>query len=119
MRPLPVQRPHPPIWIGGSGLRRTLPLAARYADVWHTFGSPGELALLSARLDELAEDAGRDPASISRASSLSLSEPEAEVRANIETMADAGFSYLVCGWPGEGAERVEAFARTMMVDYTD
>jgi F420-dependent oxidoreductase-like protein len=119
MRPLPVQRPHPPIWIGGSGLRRTLPLAARYADVWHTFGSPGELALLSARLDELAEDAGRDPASISRASSLSLSEPEGEVRANIEAMADAGFSYLVCGWPGEGRERVEAFARTVMVDYGD
>jgi alkanesulfonate monooxygenase SsuD/methylene tetrahydromethanopterin reductase-like flavin-dependent oxidoreductase (luciferase family) len=38
MRPLPVQRPHPPLWIGGSGPKRTLPLVARFADVWHTGG---------------------------------------------------------------------------------
>ncbi len=35
LRPVPVQRPHPPIWIGGTGRRRTLPLVARHADVWH------------------------------------------------------------------------------------
>jgi alkanesulfonate monooxygenase SsuD/methylene tetrahydromethanopterin reductase-like flavin-dependent oxidoreductase (luciferase family) len=119
LRPLPVQRPHPPIWIGGAGPRRTLPLVARYADVWHTFGSPEELARLSARLDELAEQAGRDPRAIAKASSVSLSEPEDEVRANIESMASAGFSYLVCGWPSEGKDRVEAFASTVMVDYLD
>ncbi len=119
LRPVPVQRPHPPIWIGGSGLRRTLPLAARYADVWHTYGSPEKLAELSARLDQLADEAGRDPAAIGRASSLSLSEPDADVRANIERLADAGFGYLVCGWPSEGRSRVEAFARTVMVDYPD
>ena len=33
LQPMPVQRPHPPIWIGGSGPRRTLPLVAKYADV--------------------------------------------------------------------------------------
>ena len=118
MRPLPVQRPHPPIWIGGSGLRRTLPLAARYADVWHTYGSPEELAALTSRLDTLADEAGRDPRAIVRASSLSLSEPDAEVRANIEQLAGLGFDYLVCGWPGEGRDRVEAFAHTVMADYT-
>src|ERR1700681_4369913 len=73
MRPVPVQRPHPPIWIGGSGRRRTLPLAAKLADVWHTYGSPEQLGVLSAELDRLAEVAGRDPAGILRASSLSLS----------------------------------------------
>ena len=119
LRPVPVQRPHPPIWIGGSGLRRTLPLAARYANVWHAFGSPEKLAELSARLDQLADEAGRDPAAIARASSLSLSEPDADVRANIERLADAGFGYLVCGWPSEGRNRVEAFARTVMADYPD
>jgi F420-dependent oxidoreductase-like protein len=116
--PIPVQQPHPPIWIGGSGLRRTLPLAARYADVWHSFGSPQELVQLSARLDRLAEEAGRDPAAILRASSLSLSEPDAVVRANIEAMAEAGFGYLVCGWPSEGKQRVETFAAQVMADYS-
>ena len=118
-RPLPVQRPHPPIWIGGNGPRRTLPLVARYADVWHGAGSPAELADLSARIDMLAEDTGRDPAAIRRASSLSLSEPDTVVRASIEAMRDVGITYLVSGWPGEGRERVEAFATDVMVDYAD
>jgi F420-dependent oxidoreductase-like protein len=118
MRPVPVQQPHPPIWIGGSGPRRTLPLVARYADVWHTGGGTENLAGLSARLDRLAEEAGRDPAAIGRASSLSLSDPDATVRANIEAMADAGFDYLACGWPSEGRSRVEAFAGKVMVDYS-
>ena len=118
LRPVRVQRPHPPIWIGGSGLRRTLPLVAQYADVWHAYGSPEELAGLSARVDGWPSrpvGTRRDR----RASSLSLSDPDAEVRANIERMAEGGFSYLVCGWPSEGRGRVEAFAGTVMVDYPD
>ena len=107
--PVPVQRPHPPIWIGGSGRRRTLPLAAKWADVWHTYGSPEQLRTLSSHLDRLAEQAGRDPAAIVRASSLSLSEPWDEVRAAVEAMAAIGIGYLVCGWPGEGPDRVEQF----------
>lgn len=118
MRPVPVQQPHPPIWIGGSGRRRTLPLAARWADVWHTYGSPEQLGLLSAELDELAAAAGRDPRSIVRASSLSLSEPWDEVRRAIEAMQGAGIDYLVCGWPGEGRARVEEFAATVMGEFS-
>jgi alkanesulfonate monooxygenase SsuD/methylene tetrahydromethanopterin reductase-like flavin-dependent oxidoreductase (luciferase family) len=114
MRPVPVQTPHPPIWIGGSGRRRTLPLAARFADAWHTYGSPEQLAALSRHLDELAREVGRDPKSIVRSSSLSLSEPWDEVRRNAEAMRDAGVDYLICGWPGEGADRVAAFARDVM-----
>jgi len=114
LRPAPVQRPHPPIWIGGSGTRRTLPLAARFADVWHTYGSPAQLADLSATLDRLAEEAGRDPAAILRASSLSLSEPWDEVTANVVALGQAGVGYLVCGWPGEGRARVEEFATRVM-----
>ena len=119
LQPVPVQRPHPAIWIGGSGLRRTLPLAARYADVWHTYGRPEKLVELSARLDELADAAGRDPAAILRASSVSLSEPDADVRPNIERLRDAGFGYLVCDWPSEGRNRVEAFASKVMIDYPE
>ncbi len=114
MRPVPVQRPHPPIWIGGSGRRRTLPLAARFADVWHTYASPDQLREMSAELDGLAQAAGRDPRSILRASSLSLSEPWDEVRRQADAMRAAGIGYLVCGWPAEGAARVEEFATTVM-----
>jgi alkanesulfonate monooxygenase SsuD/methylene tetrahydromethanopterin reductase-like flavin-dependent oxidoreductase (luciferase family) len=119
LRPLPVQRPHPPIWIGGTGPRRTLPLAARYADVWHGYGNPEQLTALSARIDELAVAAGRDPASILRATTLMLSEPDETLRANIEAMAGVGISYLHCGWPDEGKPRVEAFARGVMAEYLD
>lgn len=115
--PLPVQLPHPPIWIGGSGPKRTLPLVARYADVWHAYGSPESLAALSARIDSLAEGIGRDPAAIRRASSVSLSEPEDVIRSNVEAMQSVGISYLICGWPSEGRDRVELFATNVMADY--
>ena len=70
------RRPHPPIWIGGAGPKRTLPIVARYADVWHTWGTPKSLAEPNARIDELAAEAGRDPKSIQRAGSLSLDDLE-------------------------------------------
>jgi alkanesulfonate monooxygenase SsuD/methylene tetrahydromethanopterin reductase-like flavin-dependent oxidoreductase (luciferase family) len=116
MRPVPVQSPRPPLWIGGSGPKRTLPLVARYADVWHTAGAPN-YKQLSDELDRLAAAAGRDGADIKRAGVLSLSEPWSEVRAEIERALDQGFSYLVCGWPGEGTERVAEFAETVQTDY--
>src|SRR5258707_9740541 len=59
--PLPVQRPHPPLWIGGRGEKRMLPLIARRADVWHAYGSLHDMQRLSSLLYRLAEEAGRDP----------------------------------------------------------
>ena len=114
--PRPVQRPHPPIWIGGSGPRRTLPLVARYADVWHTWGSPSSVRDANARLDELAAEAGRDPKAIVRANSLSLDDL-ATARKHIGKWVDAGYGYLVCGWPESGRAQVEAFARDVMPDF--
>ncbi len=114
LRPVPVQHPHPPLWIGGSGPRRTLPLVARYADVWHCYEPADRVRQLGADVDRLAEAAGRDPASILRAGSLSLSEPWDQVRRNAEELRDAGVGYLVCGWPGEGRARIEEFARTVL-----
>ncbi|HEY6470802.1 MAG TPA: TIGR03560 family F420-dependent LLM class oxidoreductase [Candidatus Dormibacteraeota bacterium] len=116
-RPLPVQLPHPPIWIGGSGPKRTLPLVARYADMWHAYGGPAQLAEQSAQIDRLAEAIGRDPGAIGRATSLSLSEPDRVVRANIEAMRAVGIGYLHCGWPSEGPDRVASFANDVMPDY--
>jgi len=113
LRPRPVQQPHPPLWIGASGERRMLPIAARHADVWHAFGPPEVLGPKSARLSELAAAAGRDPAAIRRSTSISLEEGvDAACRA-VEAWRDAGFTELICGWPSQGRDRVEAFARAV------
>jgi alkanesulfonate monooxygenase SsuD/methylene tetrahydromethanopterin reductase-like flavin-dependent oxidoreductase (luciferase family) len=117
MLPLPVQRPHPPLWIGGTGPRRTLPLVARYADVWHAFGTPNSLRDANARVDELAVKEGRDPSSILRAASLSLDDLQT-ARKHIAKWRDAGYGYLVCGWPGAGDSHIEAFAREVMPEFT-
>lgn len=116
LHPRPVQDPHPPIWIGASGERKMLPLVARHADVWHTFGDTATYARKSQLLDQLAADAGRDPGAIARAASLSLSEPWDEVRANAEALRDLGVSTLICGWPSEGRERVDEFVQQLLPD---
>jgi alkanesulfonate monooxygenase SsuD/methylene tetrahydromethanopterin reductase-like flavin-dependent oxidoreductase (luciferase family) len=118
LRPLPVQQPHPPIWIGGSGPRRTLPLVARYADVWHTWGTPNSLRETNERLDALATEAGRDPSSIMRAGSLSLDDLDT-ARKHAAKWRDAGYGYLVCGWPERGRAQVEAFARDVLPEFAD
>jgi alkanesulfonate monooxygenase SsuD/methylene tetrahydromethanopterin reductase-like flavin-dependent oxidoreductase (luciferase family) len=115
-RPRPVQQPHPPIWIGASGERRTIPIAARHADAWHCFGSVDGLRRKAAVLDRAAVDAGRDPASILRASDLSISEPWDEVRQRAEGLAGLGFGYLVVSWPSEGQGRLEEFVEKVMPD---
>jgi len=113
LRPVPVQQPHPPIWIGGNGPRRSLPLVARYADVWHAWGTPNSLREANERVDELAAEAGRDPSSIVRAGSLSLDDIDT-ARKHATRWHDAGYGYLVCGWPGAGRDQVERFAREVM-----
>ena len=110
LHPRPVQSPHPPIWIGASGERRMMPIAARYADVWHSYGSPETMREKSARLSGMAEAGGRDPGEITRASSLSLEDDLDAIARNVDAWQDAGFAYLVCGWPAEGRAQVAAFA---------
>jgi F420-dependent oxidoreductase-like protein len=108
-RPRPVQKPHPPIWVGAGGRQLMLPIVGRQADVWHTFGGVAELTRKSEIVDRAAEEAGRDPSSILRATALSISEPWDEVRATAESVAEAGFDYLTVSWPAEGRGRVEEF----------
>ena len=57
----------PPVVIGGNGPRRTLPLAARYADEWNAVVvTPERFIELNARLDELLQEAGRPPEQVRR-----------------------------------------------------
>jgi F420-dependent oxidoreductase-like protein len=63
--PKPVQRPRPPILIGGHGPRRTPALAARFADEYNiVFVSPEETGAAFGRVREACQLAGRDPASL-------------------------------------------------------
>jgi F420-dependent oxidoreductase-like protein len=67
--PKPIQKPYPPIWVGGSGEQLTLRVAAKHADVWNPSGGggdPEEAGRLSAVLDERCGEVGRDPAEIRR-----------------------------------------------------
>jgi F420-dependent oxidoreductase-like protein len=114
-RPRPVQQPHPPIWVGGEGRRRTLPIVGRYADAWHGWAADAaELAAITEIIDREAEEAGRDPAAILRASSLSISEPWDEVKATYEWMLSGGIGYLVIEWPSEGQARLEEFLEQVL-----
>jgi F420-dependent oxidoreductase-like protein len=61
-RPKPVQRPHPPIIIGGNAGPRSAALAARYADEYNTvFATPDEVSQRRATVERACEDAGREP----------------------------------------------------------
>jgi F420-dependent oxidoreductase-like protein len=115
LRPRPIQRPHPPLWIGGTGRKRLLPAAGRYADVWHGWAdSAEELAQMNAIIDRAAEEAGRDPGDIARASELDLSQTMDGVRRDIDMFEAGGVSYLTVGWPSEGRGRLEEFIETIM-----
>ena len=58
-RPAPLQRPHPPIMVGGGGERRTLRLVAQHADAWNGIGPPSELSRKLEVLQQHCNDVGR------------------------------------------------------------
>jgi alkanesulfonate monooxygenase SsuD/methylene tetrahydromethanopterin reductase-like flavin-dependent oxidoreductase (luciferase family) len=67
-RPLPLQRPAPPIWVSGSD-GDLLTVAARHADAWGPSGSActrEEYRSLVETLAQACEEIGRDPAAIHR-----------------------------------------------------
>ena len=99
--PKPVQKPHPPIVIGGTGERRTLRTAARWAQHWNFPGGP--IDVWQHKRDILYEHCaaiGRDPAEIITSTHLRVS-PEGDVGALVEDAArwadagmDLGIVYL-------------------------
>ena len=53
-----------------------------------------------------------------RASSLSLDDLDT-ARKHAAKWRDAGYGYLVCGWPEAGRAQIEAFAREVLPDFAD
>lgn len=97
--PKPVQRPHPPIVIGGTQ-PKMLRLIARQADEWNavTF-DPATWIEQNKQLDEACAEIGRDPAAIRRGIQLFLHPSQegqvAEVLAKIPAYEAAGAEHVV------------------------
>jgi F420-dependent oxidoreductase-like protein len=108
--PKPVQTPHPPIWIGGTGRRRTLRMAAEHAAVWNApGGSPEQVAELSAVLDGHCAAIGRDPAEIRRSVQIRVPADVSALSEQVRGFLAVGVTeiiLIVAGDPVGQAERV-------------
>ncbi len=114
--PKPVQRPHPPVLVGGKGIRRTPSLAAEFADEFNLpFVSREMTTAQFARVRAACEQIGRDPDELvySNALRLCCGADDAEVRRR----AEAGNRDLaglrvngVVGTPAEVVDQIGEFA---------
>jgi alkanesulfonate monooxygenase SsuD/methylene tetrahydromethanopterin reductase-like flavin-dependent oxidoreductase (luciferase family) len=99
--PRPVQRPHPPVLIGGRSAA-TLRLVARHADIWNIPGGDlDDCVARSALLDRYCAEIGRDPAGITRSIHLpveSYERPE-PTREAIGAAVAAGFGHVILSVP--------------------
>ena len=104
--PKPVQ-PELPIWIGGSGEKRTLRIAARFADGWNVpFIAPDVLAHKKGVLAGHCADVGRDPAEIRCAVNVGLCQDEDALRAQFGAMADFVRPGVLIGSPDQLVDRI-------------
>jgi F420-dependent oxidoreductase-like protein len=109
--PKPVQRPHPPVVVGGSGPRRTPRLAARFAGEYNIpFASVADSAAAFERVRQACRDAGRDPGTMvySAAQTVCCGRDEAEVARRVEATGQpqAGLA----GSPAEVVDKLGRFA---------
>jgi probable F420-dependent oxidoreductase len=135
--PKPVQKPYPPIWIGGQS-KPAIRRAARLGDAWHPVGAipatplePEELAENLVLLHDYAERAGRDPSKIQVSVKAPLydsgnsdgprrrfSGSADEVRQDVQTYADVGVTHLIfdfrTGDPKQTEDRMARFAAEVM-----
>jgi alkanesulfonate monooxygenase SsuD/methylene tetrahydromethanopterin reductase-like flavin-dependent oxidoreductase (luciferase family) len=114
--PKPVQRPRPPVIVGGKGAKRTPRLAAAYADEFNVaFISLEASAAQFQRVREACQAAGRDPDGLvySVAQTVVCGSDQAEVRrrgANIGREGDVLRASTLAGTPDEVVEQLERFA---------
>jgi alkanesulfonate monooxygenase SsuD/methylene tetrahydromethanopterin reductase-like flavin-dependent oxidoreductase (luciferase family) len=98
--PKPIQRPYPPILIGGRSAS-VLRVVAEHADLWNIPGGDIEDVISrSGLLDRYCAEIARDPASITRSIHLSASYDQPNVTQDaIGEAIDAGFGHIVLGLP--------------------
>jgi F420-dependent oxidoreductase-like protein len=121
--PKPIQKPHPPILIGGSGERETLKLVAKYADACNVFGSP---ETVKKKLDVLrghCKTVGRDYGSIlkTRLGVVMMDEDRAALEKRIgerfrNVPVESRREFAVTGTPEDVMRQVELF-REVGVEY--
>ena len=107
--PKPLQKPYPPVWIGGEGEKLTLRIVAEHADVWNAIGRKPieELAHKNRVLDEHCRAIGRDPASIRRSVQVHFNEEQdiEPVSARMAELISEGFSDFVVLVPAPDPRR--------------
>jgi F420-dependent oxidoreductase-like protein len=121
--PKPIQKPHPPIMIGGSGERETLKLVAKYADACNLFGSP---QIVKKKLDVLREHCkrvGRDYNSIlkTKLGVVLMDKDRAALDKRVADRfkgvpEDMRKEFAVIGTPEEAKRQIETF-RDSGIDY--
>ncbi len=104
-----------PLWIGGSGPRRTPRMAAQYADGYNVpYVSPEEFKQRSDRLDAACDRLGRDPASLTRSVNLhfNMGADEAGAKAardKLQRLAPSRPQGALTGTPAEVIDRVAEY----------
>jgi F420-dependent oxidoreductase-like protein len=116
--PKPVQKPHPPILIGGGGEQLTLKMAARYADTWNAFGTPDIFKHKMEVLQRHCEAIGRDPNTIEKSVSLPpvLSKDRSKLEGMLADMAsrramtiEEAKATMLWGSPDDAIKKIRAY----------
>ncbi|MGO9872935.1 MAG: LLM class F420-dependent oxidoreductase [Acidimicrobiia bacterium] len=113
--PKPVQRPRPPFVIGGGGEKRTLRIAARFADQWNLpGGTPEVLARKIEVLRSHCADVGRDPAHVEISVQVRAGSEVNAIADEAAALVQAGAQHIIVGFraPFE-ASRLEPIAQAM------
>jgi F420-dependent oxidoreductase-like protein len=107
--PMPVQKPRPPIMIGGSGERVTLKLVAQYADFCNVFGDPATVAHKFDVLQQHCEAVGRsfDEITLSNTVGILIAEDEKKLAVKKEQHPDYDG---IIGTPEEVLSKLQAYA---------
>jgi F420-dependent oxidoreductase-like protein len=112
--PKPVQRPRPPVIVGGHGKKRTPALAARFADEFNVaFSPPDAVAAQFERVGAACEEIGRDPGELVRsiAQVMCVGRDDAEVAKRALTLGREEAELRENGLAGTPAEVVDALGR--------